>query len=327
MTPESKFLFDSNPNIDKIAMGGTEMSTRALYKHVDPELLKFFNIIPSRVKFIDPEKHNIFVAHDLAGDPEMRKFQDPSFRKQFNQIVCVSEWQMVEFNKNLGIPFGEMVVVRNAIEPFSQDAIVRKWASLPSQVRMIYHTTPHRGLNILLSAFQQLYSEFENKIHLDVCSSFKVYGWGQRDEQYSQLFDFCQNHPGITYHGAVPNDSVRKMLEETHIFAYPSIWQETSCIAAIEAKASATHIVAPNYAALPETINGRTYRWSSNLIEHHETFVKELRNTTLNILNSKDSYAKIQSDARSANFDYSWPDARKYEWANLLKQHVGSSYV
>ena len=39
----------------------------------------------------------------------------------------------------------------------------------------------------------------------------------------------------MTYHGFKPNDVVRKALSEAHIFAYPSIWVETSCISAIEA--------------------------------------------------------------------------------------------
>ena len=42
-------------------------------------------------------------------------------------------------------------------------------------------------------------------------------------------------------------------MHRYHIFAYPNIWEETSCISAIEALGSGLHAIVTNYGALYET--------------------------------------------------------------------------
>ena len=92
-----------------------------------------------------------------------------------------------------------------------------------------------------------------DNVHLDVFSSFNAYGWAERDEPYQELFDKIEAHPQMTYHGFKPNNIVRNALQKAHIFAYPSIWMETSCIALMEAMSAGLMCVHPNLAALPET--------------------------------------------------------------------------
>ena len=91
---------------------------------------------------------------------------------------------------------------------------------------------------------------YKDKIHFDVYSSFEAYGWKERDKPYEEVFKTIREHDGMTYHGFKPNDVVRKALSEAHIFAYPSIWVETSCISAIEAMSAGVQIVCPNLGAL-----------------------------------------------------------------------------
>ena len=57
-------------------------------------------------------------------------------------------------------------------------------------IRIIYHTTPHRGLNIAVAAIKALWDNgYKDKIHFDVYSSFEAYGWPQRDEPFKDIFE------------------------------------------------------------------------------------------------------------------------------------------
>ena len=63
-----------------------------------------------------------------------------------------------------------------------------------------------------------------------------------------------------------------------HILAYPSIWQETSCLQLIEAMSAGLLCVHPNLGALPDTSGGVTwmYHWDQNPTIHANRFASIL---------------------------------------------------
>jgi glycosyltransferase involved in cell wall biosynthesis len=304
--------------LNRNAMGGTEMMQAELTKRLAPELLNKFQIIASRARDIDPNRIPILWCHDLAEDPEVARLADADFRAKFAKLVFVSHWQFTTYNKVLGVPYDNSIVLRNAIKPFAK-------AQKPQDgpIRLIYHTTPHRGLNILLAAYQELSKHYGDKIHLDVFSSFKIYGWEQRDEDYKELFKICEEHPHITYHGTKPNGEVREALLKSHIFAYPSNWQETSCIAAIEAMSAGCQVVCPSYAALPETTAGFAYMypWTSNLHDHANMFANVLNDAIVEhiaLREARDENPSLAMQKLYVDSLYSW-DNRAVEWEALLR--------
>lgn len=296
------------------AKGGTEMIKEALIKRLDPDLASQFNIIHSRVREIDPNKKNILVLHDLFGDPEAQHLKDPESRRRFSKLVFVSNWQFQQYNLALGVPYSDSIVLKNAIEPIND---VEK--STDGPIRLIYHTTPHRGLELLVPAYEVLYEKYGDKIVLDVYSSFNIYGWPQRDEQYKSVFDKCREHPGINYHGAVSNEEVREALKKAHIFAYPSIWQETSCIAAIEAMSAQCAVICPNLAALPETTAnfGLMYQYDEDPNVHVRRFLNLLDSVIDDYWNER-HLAKLEFQKLYVDNFYSW-DGRINEWDTLLR--------
>jgi glycosyltransferase involved in cell wall biosynthesis len=56
----------------------------------------------------------------------------------------------------------------------------------------------------------------------------------------------------------IANEEVLITLKQSHIFLYPSIWVETSCIAMIEAIKCGCTVIHPSLGALPETAGGAT---------------------------------------------------------------------
>jgi glycosyltransferase involved in cell wall biosynthesis len=222
---------------------------------------------------------------------------------------------MQMYNMILGVPYREAVVIKNGIDPIEIED-----KELDGTVRIIYHTTPHRGLELLVPVFEELAKRYKN-IHLDVYSSFSIYGWNERDAPYLGLFERCKNHPQITYHGAVTNEEVREALKKSHIFAYPSIWPETSCLAAIEALSAKNIVVCPNYAALPETTAGfaNMYQWHENPNDHAGRFLGVLDATIKEILDNGFDQGRANFQKSYTDAVYSWEGKAK-QWKALLEQ-------
>ena len=250
-------------DLSRNALGGTEMMRNRLIENLDSELLQDFAIHFSRPRKMYDDVKNIFYCHDLAMDPENKVLKDDGW-KEFDHFVFVSYWQRDQYIMVYGIPYSKCVVIPNAIEleyhpePKNND-----------EIRFIYHTTPHRGLELLYPIFDSLSKEYEN-IPLDVYSSFKIYGWESRDKQYEKLFQKLKDHPKITYHGSKSNKEVIQALKKSHVFLFPSIWAETSCIAMIEAIRSGVLVIHPSYAALPETASGATIMYDyTEVVQDH----------------------------------------------------------
>lgn len=312
--------------LSKNAKGGTELMLERLYNSIDRNLLENFQIIPTRVRELDPNKFKILWIHDLPLDTEVKKLEDPEWRNQFDGIVFVSNWQQQMFNIEYDMRYEESIVIKNAIEPID----VAEKPNPSEQINIIYHTTPHRGLEILVPVFTKLCEKHDN-IHLDVYSSFSLYGWSERDKPFEPLFDYCRNHPKITYHGAVSNQEVREALKKSHIFAYPSIWAETSCLAAIEAMSAKNVVVCPNYAGLFETCHdwAISYNFYENVNKHANIFASVL-DDVIETLKKEDK--KMFLDARLSNqknyYDnfYNW-NYRSHIWENYLKMIMHSKGI
>jgi hypothetical protein len=59
--------------LNKNARGGTELMQERLHKSIPEQLLNKFQIIPSRVRELDPDKKKILWLHDLPHDPESER--------------------------------------------------------------------------------------------------------------------------------------------------------------------------------------------------------------------------------------------------------------
>ena len=298
--------------ISEKSKGGTELMRIGLEQRLDPALIEDFQIIPSRVRQLDESKIRVLWLHDLPGDPECDHLRNGGYEK-FHLLVCVSNWQMQQFAAYYQIPWSKFIVIENAIESIEEDLIQKP----TDKFKMIYHTTPHRGLEILVPVFEKLAEKYDF-IELDVYSSFKIYGWEQRDEMYQGLFEKCREHKQINYHGVVSNEEVKKAVAQAHVFAYPSIWAETSCISLMEAMSARCICLHPNYAALYETSGGTTvmYQWQEDKNQHAQVLYNHLDNI---ITNRNDGVLyNVTNVTRSyANLRYNWSRITNI-WTDVL---------
>lgn len=283
------------------ANGGTELTKRLLASKLPADLLENFQIVSSRVRDLDESKIRVFFAHDLPNDPESTKFADKDERDKFHKFVYVSDWQYSMYQTVLGIPYAtDSAVIENCIVPFPEHDKPKE-----GPVRLVYMSTPHRGLDVLVAAFKEI-EKVVPDIHLDVFSSFNLYGWENGDAQFEPLFEECRNHPKITYHGAVDQETLRAHLLKTHILAYPCTWPETSCRVLMECMSAKVLPVHPNFAALPYTSAGFSYMYQGDTdrTKHAGQFYAALLNAIKaiqhpdGIMDSHLQFSKIYADNR-----------------------------
>ena len=309
--------------LNRNANGGTELITRRLYDLLDPQDLDKIQIITSRVRELEPDKIRIYHLHDLPEDPEASHLKDAASRDRFDRLVFVSNWQYQQYQSVLGVPLSQQsCVIENGVDPIP---FVAKADPQTSPIKLIYTSTPHRGLEILVPVFEALAEVYKN-IELHVYSSFEIYGWPERDAPYQALFERCRQHPQIHYHGFQPQDVVRKAYQEAHIFAYPSIWPETSCRCLIEAMMAGCICVHPNYAALPDTAGGLTdwYQMDLDRTVHAQTFYVKLAQ----IIHALQNTPVWQSDGLThrrglthavATMRFGWPNVIR-QWQSLVEE-------
>ena len=304
--------------VNENSMGGTELMARKLMSLMDEKDLEHVQIIPSRVRDLMDDKVRVFWCHDLPNDPEsMNVLKDGGWRK-FERLVFVSYWQRQSYVNAFGIPYSKTVVLQNAIDPIPDEWIAEK-PDPNEKIKIIYHTTPHRGLDLAYHAMEAL-AKRHPQLEFNVYSSFKIYGWDQRDEHFQELFDAIEEHPNMVYHGTVSNEEVRKAVAQSHLFAYPSIWPETSCISLMESMSSKCVCVHPDLAALPETAANWTYmyNWSEDKHEHVDRFATCV-NMAINALKDGDKSLLSRTSGQKSYTDifYNW-ELRSIQWKQFL---------
>lgn len=230
--------------------GGTELLVENLIKRCGTDWQKHMNmVLTAKPGFIVPnDKPTILWCHLNCDNENVQGLDDPGIRDRFAHYVFVSHHQFQRFNQRFGISGDRATVIKNAIDPI---APVAKAQNEP--VRLIYTSMPWRGLDILLDAYEMIRRD---DILLDVYSSLKIYGSDYEDQakaQWQPLFDRAASMQGVTYHGYAPNEQVRAAVQRAHMWTYPSIFEETSCLSAIEAGAAGCRMIASNLGALPET--------------------------------------------------------------------------
>ncbi|MBU6428280.1 MAG: glycosyltransferase family 1 protein, partial [Cyanobacteria bacterium REEB65] len=170
--------------LSKDAKGGTELMLQWLYESQNPALLERFQIIPSRVRQLAPDKIRVLWVHLAAHHPESQHLASGGWA-MFDKIVFVSHTQQQSYIQRFGIPWSKCAVIPNAIVPIADHA------KPAGTIRLIYTPMPDRGLVLLVPVFAALCEKFPD-LELDVFSSYKLYGWPEADAPLQPLFDACR---------------------------------------------------------------------------------------------------------------------------------------
>ena len=298
------------------SFGGSETQLRLLLKYLPDESFKNINLILNNANhdLIEKDRINILWVHHFVNQEEIKNLGLKDYVNKLDYIVFNSNWNFEKFYYQFKIPESKSLVIRNAIEKI-------KFKEKPKdKINLIYHTTPWRGLVHLLNVFKSL--DLEN-VELNVCSSTKIYGKKFDEDNsklYENIFNDCKTMKNINYFGFVDNKKIIELLKKMHIFAHPSIWPETSCIAAIESMAAGCEVVTTNLGALYETCSpfGTLVGFDRNFDNLEKRYSKVLLSSIKNYW-SNETQNKLKLQREAINATYSW-DIRSVEWKNFFNE-------
>jgi glycosyltransferase involved in cell wall biosynthesis len=294
-------------------MGGTEILRDNLEKKINPDdyginLMTYFNHPDQLIK----GKKNVLWNHQNLDQPAIVGLTDPKSAKELDGVIFVSHWQMENYRRVVDLPLAKCYVIKNAIEPID-------WVEKPrDKIKLIYTSTPWRGLEPLLYLFEKM---DRDDVELHIYSSTKIYGeeFDKANGQlFTELFKKAQSMRGVVYHGYAFNEDIRRAVQESHIFSYPCIFEETSCLALIEAASAGCQIVSTNIGALPETSCG----WAdmsviqSDLNEFSRRYISVLSTAIDRYWDKYDEGIYLDQAAFFNNY-YSW-DNRISLWRDVF---------
>ena len=298
------------------SFGGSENQLRLLLKYLPDRSFKDINLILNNANYdlIEEDKINILWMHHFVNQKEAQNLGLKDFVQKLDYIVFNSNWNCKKHIDHFEIPKNKSMVIKNAIEKIDVEEKPK------DKINLVYHTTPWRGLALLLKVFKNL--DLKN-VELNVCSSTIIYGKkfsSTVGKTYEKLFDDCKNTKNVNYIGFLDNKKVIDLLKKTHIFSYPSIWPETSCISAIEAMAAGCEVVSTNLGALYETCSpfgtfvGFDRNWDNLEKRYSKVLLKSIKNYW-----SSENQNRMKMQSEAINATYSW-DVRSIEWKNFFNE-------
>jgi len=258
-------------------------------------------------------------AHD---QPAIAGLESAREKKVWAGFAFVSRWQLEQFVDAFWVPSEKSRVMRNGISPaFANLPPPEPWFRRPEPPVLVYTSQPYRGLEVLLDAFPRIRAAIPG-VRLKVFSGFAVVNQSRDDDPYTDLYQRCRTTEGVEYTGPISQIALSEELSHAAALAYPSIFMETSCIAALEAMAAGLLVLTTRTAALPETTAGfaRLTEYRSD----HARLAHEFADMTVEALENEHRNPEAAMERRAAQIAYvraqhTWP-VLALEWQRWLSE-------
>ena len=194
--------------------------------------------------YYDNVKNVYLWVHDILPAGDFRFIQ--IHETKFKAVICISEWQKRYVLKHTQISADAIYVSRNAIHPKRFLGGVQ-----PDRVpfRFIYTPDPNRGLELFIKMVPMIKARYAQ-------STFYIFG---RVEQITpECMEFITSHKEYVFLSPrVSQEQLVLELQKSDVWLYPSTFEETYCISAVEAMASGCLVASLKVAALCEIVHDR----------------------------------------------------------------------
>jgi glycosyltransferase involved in cell wall biosynthesis len=297
---EDVFAWDNNN------LGGTEVAVRWFHKNVLPLMknLRDYRCIsvpgaPQNLEELFDGQRNILWLHltpNQIDDNEMNVLKRQDFIDTVDHFIVLSEFHKKKTVLEIGVDPEIVHVIEYPLYDIEYNE--SKFYNT-EKINIVHGSQASRGLDILLQATLQIDEDFQ----LDIYNDFYP-------ERYENVnLERLIKDERINFYGKTPRRTVMRKFANSHIHAYPSIFEETSCLVQAEALASGNLCVYSNIGALPETSRGHgimvDFLSSTNInkvvndySENLTNAIKIVKNQDFNPLKQIKDISEYRSEAR-----------------------------
>ena len=229
-------------------------------------------------------EYRVFWVHDLP--------QQMGLQLACNKVFCISQFQakMWGFGAEWIYPTSDGV-----------DTTVFTPNNGPRDTnKLVWISNPDRGLSGAARIFQEIRKRWPD-LELHVYGRAAVYGWAGEAERYYLPLPEHSEH--VFLHEPLNKIQLANVLKDAWAMFYPSFWPETCCMAALEAQACGTPVIACPIGALPETVQGGILTYDFN------NAISQLRNVG--------RWAKLSASGIQFTSDFSW-DTIARRWLDFF---------
>lgn len=268
-------------------------------------------------------RHNIFAKGNIKARKKLIWLHDipgkhqflPEESETYDKVIVLSQ-----FHKKVlhGVPEEKIFVSRNGLNMADFNNIVED----RNPHRMVYASSYDRGLQPFLKfVWPEVLKEVPD-------AELRIfYGWntydamvkeGRRDQSWKDQMVELMKQPGIIEGGRIGHKRLAKEYHRAGIWAYPTTFEEISCIGAMRAQVCGAVPVVNAYAALKETV-----KWgvkNPGDVLNKATFDQYAR-ALVELLKDPNRQEKIRQEMMpKAREEFSWEGVATSWESNLFSQ-------
>lgn len=209
---------------------------------------------------------------------------------KIERFIVLTPWHL-EYASNFYpfIPKEKFTIIGNGINTKNFPSSIKK-----QTYKFIYTSCFKRGLFTLIEAFHIIHAKIP-EAELHVFRDFTGH------EEYVKSL---KKYPYIHIYGRVSNERIISEMATTDIWLYPTTWEETYCISALEAQMSNILCIVNPLAALKDVVADRG-------ILLHSLDPEEVAQQTLDVLHNTELIKELKEKG------YNW--ALQQDWANIAQ--------
>lgn len=289
ITCPGQSLYEFDPGVERSkGIGGSETAVVYMAKHLKDITKKRVVVFNHRkedavfdgVEYISNEKMGEYFKNNrpkvnIAWRYSAKITQAPTYvwchdllapnlhmQDNYEKVMCLSEFHKKYVHSMIGLPNEKILVTRNGIEPskFSDQVFQKK------KGKVIFSSSPDRGLDMAIRVMDEVVKVIpEAELHV-------FYGFDNMrkmglDADIEKIEAMIYTRKWIKFKGNTQQNELMKEMQSSEVWLYPTNFNETFCITALEMLANKVYPIARSVGALQNTLADACSKGQASLLD------------------------------------------------------------